>query len=89
MSNRMFSAGAISAGRAYPADAGHPMQTQLPTLSNGSGLPLSGVEPVNQVARLIVRLVCFPVPSFILGFAFPQHHVDTGMSPCGLNIADH
>ena len=89
MSNWMFSVGATSAGRAYPADAGHPMQTQLPTLSNGSGLPFSSVEPVNQVACLIVRLVCFSGPSFILGFAFPWRHVDTGMSPCGLNIADH
>ena len=89
MSNWMFLVGAISVGRAYPADAGHPMQTQLPTLSNGSGLPFSSVEPANQVARLIVRLVCFSVPSFILGFAFPWHHVDTGMAPCGLNIADH
>ena len=89
MSNRMFSVGAISVGRAYPADVGHLMQTQSPTLSNGSGLPFSSVEPVNQVAHLIVRLVCFSVPSFILGFAFQWRHVDTGMSPCGLNIADH
>ena len=81
--------GAISAGRAYPADVGHPMQAQSPTLLNISGLPFSGMEPVNQVTCLIVRLVCFSVPSFILGFAFPWRHVDTGMSPCGLNIADH
>ena len=89
MSNLMFSVGAISVGRAYPADAGHTMQTQLPTLLNGSGLPFSSVEPVNQAACLIVGLVCFIVPPFILGFAFPWYHVDTGMSPCGLNIADH
>ena len=86
MSNRTFSVGAISAGRAYPADAGHPMQTQSQTLLNGSGLPFSSVEPVNQVACLIVGLVCFIVPPFIFGFAFPRHHVDTGMSPCGLYI---
>ena len=89
MSNQMFSVGTISVGRAYPADVGHPMQTQSLTLSNGSGLPFSSVEPVNQVACLIVGLVCFIVPPFILGFAFPRCHVDTGMSPCGLDIADH
>ena len=89
MSNRMFLVGAISAGRVYPANVGHLMQAQSPTLSNGSGLPFSSVELVNQVACLIVRLVCFSVPSFILGFAFPWCHVDTGMSPCGLNFADH
>ena len=76
MSSQMFSVGAISTGGAYPADAGHPMQTQSLTLLNGSGLPFSSVEPVNQVACLIVRLVCFSVPSFILGFAFPRCHVD-------------
>ena len=89
MSNQMFSVGAISVGRACPTNAGHPMQTQAPTLTNGSGLPFSSVEPVNQVACLAVGLVCFIVPSSILGFAFPWHHVDTGMSPCGLNITDH
>ena len=89
MSNRMFSVEAISVGRVYPADVGHPMQAQSPTLSNRSGLPFSSMELVNQVACLIVRLVCFSVLSFILGFAFPRCHVDTGVSPCGLNIADH
>ena len=69
MSNRMFSLGAISVGRVYPANAGYPMQTQSLTLSNGSGLPFSSMELVNQVACLIVRLVCFSVSSFILGFA--------------------
>ena len=76
-------------GRAYPADAGYPMQTQSPALSNGSGFPFSSVEPVNQVACLVVRLVCFTVPSFVFGLAFPWHHIHTGMSPCGLNITDH
>ena len=89
MSNQMFSVGAISTGRAYPANAGHPMQTRALTLTNGSGLPFSSVEPVNQVACLTVGLVCFIVPSSILGFAFPPCYVDTGMSPCGLNITDH
>ena len=89
MSNLMFLVGAISVGRAYTAGVGHPMQTQSPTLSNGSGLPFSSVEPVDQVACLIVGLVCFTVPPFILGFAFPRHHVDTGMSLCGLYITDH
>ena len=89
MSNLMFSVGAISAGRVNPADAGHPMQTQAPALTNGSDLPFSSMEPVNQVACLIVGLVCFIVPSSILGFTFPRRHVDTSMSPCGLYIADH
>ena len=85
----MFLVGAISAGRAYPANAGHPIQAQSPTLLNESGSPLSGMKPVNQVTCLVMRLVCFSVPSFVLGSAFPWHHIDTGVSPCGLNIADH
>ena len=65
------------------------LQAQLPALLNGSGSPLSSMESVNEVAGLVMGLVCFPVPSFILGSAVPGHHVDTGVSSGGLNVADH
>ena len=76
-------------GKVHPAIMGHSVQAQLPALLNGSGSPFSSMEPVNEVAGLVVGLVCFPVPSFILGSVFPGCHVDTGVSSGGLNVADH
>ena len=82
VSSRMFFVGATSVGGAYPANVGHMMQAQAPTLPDGSCSSFWCMESVHQMTCLVMGLVGFLIPSLVLSSALPRCHIDTGVSPC-------
>ena len=80
VSSRMFFVGATLAGGAYPANAGHTMQAQAPTLLDGSCSSFCCMESVHQMTCLVMGLVGFLIPFLVLSSALPRHHIDTGVS---------